>query len=95
MAYLITHFFEGGTEDQYRAVVAAAHPSDGSLPAGQRYHAAGPTEGGWLITAVWDDRESFETFVHDTLVPALQVTQGGFAGPPQERTAEVANLVTG
>jgi hypothetical protein len=93
MALLITHFFEGGTEDQYRKVVAKAHPAEG-LPAGQRYHAAGPTEGGWLIVAVWDSREAFDSFVHDTLVPVLQSTEGGFTAPPQERVAEVANLVT-
>jgi hypothetical protein len=94
MAYLITHFFEGGTEAQYRAVLDAAHPG-GALPPGQTYHAAGPTEGGWLIAAVWDSRGAFERFVSDTLMPVLQKTPGGFAGPPQERTAEVANLVVG
>ena len=26
MAFLITHFFEGGTEDQYKVVLDAAHP---------------------------------------------------------------------
>jgi hypothetical protein len=93
MAFLITHFYEGGTAEQYEAVLGAAHPG-GKLPAGQTYHAAGPTDGGWLIVAVWDSREVFETFLHDTLLPALQSGSGGFAGPPQERTAEVANLVT-
>jgi hypothetical protein len=93
MAFLITHFYEGGTESQYRAVLEAAHPG-GGLPPGQTYHAAGPTDGGWLIAAVWDSRAAFDTFLHDTLLPALQNVQGGFAGPPQERSAEVANLVT-
>jgi hypothetical protein len=93
MAFLITHFFEGGTEAQYRVILDAAHPG-GQLPAGQTYHAAGPTQGGWLIAAVWDSRESFDRFTNDTLVPVLQSTEGGFAGPPQERVAEIANLVT-
>jgi hypothetical protein len=48
-----------------------------------------------LIAAVWDSREAFETFLHGTLLPTLQNTSGGFAGPPQERTAEIASLVTG
>lgn len=95
MAFLITHFYEGGTEQQYKVVLDAAHPAGGGLPAGQVYHAAGPTEGGWLIAAVWDSRASFDTFVKDTLLPALHDTQGGFAGPPQEHTAEVTNLVVG
>lgn len=93
MAYLITHFYEGGTKEQYEAVVAAAHP-EGGLPPGQTYHAAGPTEGGWLVAAVWDSKGSCEKFVSETLLPALQNTSGGFAGPPQERNAEVANLLT-
>jgi hypothetical protein len=93
MAFLISHFYEGGTEQQYNAVLKAAHPG-GALPPGQTYHAAGPTEGGWLIAAVWDSRDAFATFLHEALLPALQSTEGGFAGPPQERTADVVNLVT-
>ena len=94
MAYLITHFFEGGTEAQYKAVVAAAHPANG-LPKGQTYHAAGPTEGGWLVAALWDSKASFDAFVKDALMPALQNTKGAFANPPQERACEVANMVSG
>ena len=41
MAYLITHFWPGATEAQYRATVAVVHPP-GGLPEGQLYHAAGP-----------------------------------------------------
>ena len=93
MAYLITHFFEGGTQEQYDRVVDVAHPA-GGLPPGQTYHAAGPTEGGWLVVAVWDSKESFDAFVSGTLLPTLQTTEGGLAGPPQERAAEVHNLVT-
>jgi hypothetical protein len=91
MAVLITHFSEGGTADQYQAVIDAAHPA-GGLPPGQSYHAAGPTDGGWLIAKVWDSEAAFDAFVHDTLLPALDDVDGGFAGPPQERTAEVSNL---
>jgi len=93
VAYLISHFYEGGTKDQYEAVLGAAHPG-GALPSGQTFHAAGPAEGGWLIVALWDSKESFDTLLHGSLLPALQKTSGGFAGPPQERSAEVANLVS-
>ena len=92
MAYLITHFYEGGTEEQYEALLGTAHPG-GALPAGQTYHAAGPTEGGWLIVAVWNSKDACDLFVSQTLMPALANVPGGFAGPPQERAAEVANLV--
>ena len=94
MAFLITHFYEGGTAEQYQVVLDAAHPAGGGLPAGQVYHAAGPTDGGWLIAAVWDSKDSFDKFLTETLLPKLHDVQGGFAGPPQERTAEIANLVT-
>ncbi|MGP0031801.1 MAG: hypothetical protein ACLPVF_14995 [Acidimicrobiales bacterium] len=92
MAYLITHFYEGGTPAQYQALLDAVHPA-GGLPRGQTYHAAGPTEGGWLIAAVWDSKDSFDRFLSETLMPALGNVSGGFAGPPEERKAEVANLV--
>ena len=39
MVYGIVHQFAGGTEGQYEASIAAVHPSDGSLPAGQLFHA--------------------------------------------------------
>ena len=92
MAYLLTHFWSGATEDQYRTMIAAVHPTNG-LPDGQTYHAAGPTEGGYLIAAVWDSKESADRFVNDVLLPSLPV-EGGFEGTPEERVAEVSNLQT-
>src|SRR2546423_13153685 len=51
MAYAIVHHFPGGTREQYEASIAAVHPSDGSLPEGQIFHAAGPSAGGWTVMA--------------------------------------------
>ena len=82
-----------GPPRKYDAVVEAVHPP-GALPAGQVYHAAGPTDGGWLIVAVWDSKATFDRFLSETLMPTLPKVTGGFAGPPQERTAEIANLMT-
>jgi hypothetical protein len=92
MSYLMTHFWPGGTEEQYRASLAAVHPPDG-LPDGQISHAAGPTQGGFLIAAVWDSKASADRFVSEKLRASMPV-QGGFEGPPEERTAEVSSLVT-
>lgn len=92
MAYLQTHFWPGGTEEQYRAMIEVLHPA-GGLPPGQRSHAAGPTEGGYLISVVWDSREQSEQFTNGKLLPALPV-EGGFAGAPKERVSEVAHLDT-
>ena len=83
----MTHFWPGGTEAQYRAPTAVVHPPDG-LPAGQLQHAAGPTDGGFLISVVWDSKDSADAFVSGTLMPAMPVA-GGFAGRPEERAAEV------
>ena len=56
-------------------------------------HAAGPTDGGFLIIAVWDSRESCDRFVQGTLMAKMPV-EGGFEGRPEERAAEVINLQT-
>ncbi|MCW2672163.1 MAG: hypothetical protein JWP14_752 [Frankiales bacterium] len=85
MAFGIVHFFPGGTKEQYEASVAAVHPSDGSLPQGQIFHAAGASPGGWTILAVHDSRESWEKFRDATLMPTMQAgIEGGFASQPEE-----------
>lgn len=91
MPYLISHFWPGGTEAQYRATVAAAHPASG-LPEGQVYHAAGPTEGGFQVVAVWNSKSDCDTFVREKLMAA--VIEGGLEGRPEERAAEVVNIET-
>ena len=94
MAYAIVHTFPGGTREQYEASLKAVHPDGGaSLPDGQLVHAAGPSEGGWTITAVHDSQESWERFRDETLMPAMQAgIDGGFAAPPQETAFTVQNL---
>lgn len=88
----IVHHFPGGSEAQYEASRAAAHPSDGSLPEGQLFHAAGPSADGWMILAIHESKESWEQFRDDTLMPLLQAgIDGGFDGPPQETSFEVHN----
>ena len=94
MAYAVVHQFKGGTKEQYEASIAAVHPADGSLPAGQVFHAAGPSAEGWTIVAVHDSQASWEAFRDSILLPHLeQGIEGGFAAPPEEVTFEVANLV--
>jgi hypothetical protein len=86
MTYLLTHFWPGATEAQYQATIEVVHPP-GGLPEGQLSHAAGQTEGGILILAVWDSKDSADRFVSETLIPALPI-EGGVEGRPEERTAE-------
>jgi hypothetical protein len=95
MAYGVIHQFAGGTEEQYRASVAAVHPSDGSLPEGQVFHAAGPTADGWIIVAIHDSKAGWEQFRDGTLMPKMQAgIDGGFAAPPTETGFEVVNQQT-
>jgi len=92
MSYLITHFFDGGTQEQYDAIIANAHPADGSLPPGQVHHFAGPTDGGFLVVALWESKEQNDAF-QEILRPVI----GGLddpPSPPQEHTAQVTNQVS-
>jgi predicted dienelactone hydrolase len=94
VAYGIVHQFPGGTKEQYEASMAAVHPSDGGLPAGQIFHAAGPSAGGWTVMAVHDSQESWEKFRDDILMPQMQQgIPGGFTTPPQETTVDVYKLM--
>ena len=93
MAFLTTNFFEGGTVDHYRVVLGAAHPN-GVLPTGQKFHFSGPTEGGWLVVAVWDSKESDDHLMSETLMPALSPVSGGFTGTPQRRDVEDVNIAS-
>lgn len=91
MAYLLTHFWPGGTEEQYQATLAAVtDAAGGERP--EKFHAAGPTDGGFLIAAAYDSKETSERFVQETLLPLLPI-EGGLVGTPQERGAEIVNAV--
>ena len=93
MAFGIVHHFPGGTREQYEASLAAVHPSDGSLPDGQIFHAAGSSNGGWTIMAVHDSKESWERFRDGILMPRLQQgIEGGFATPPQETEIDLQTV---
>ena len=95
MSYGIVHTFPGGTKEQYEASLAAVHPSDGSLPDGQIFHAAGPSADGWTIVAVHESQESWESFRDEILMPKMGAgIDGGFPAPPQETAFSVANLQT-
>jgi hypothetical protein len=95
MAYSVVHKFAGGTESQYRASVAAVHPSDGGLPPGQIHHTAGPTDDGWMIVAIHDSQQSWESFRDGTLMPRMQAgIDGGFAAPPEETGFEITSEVS-
>jgi len=92
--YGIVHHFPGGTKEQYEASIAALHPGKGRLPAGQIFHAAGASAGGWTVVAVHESKVSWEKFRNEILMPKMQKgIKGGFATPPQETAFEAYNLV--
>lgn len=92
MSYGVIHQFKGGTKQQYEASIAAVHPSDGTLPAGQLYHAAGPSMDGWTIVVVYDSKANWENFRDSVLMPRMQAgIKGGFAGPPEEMGFDIVN----
>jgi hypothetical protein len=93
--YAVIHFFPGGTREQYEASVATVHPGPDQLPAGQLYHAAGPSEGGFTITAVHDSQGSWEKFRDEVLMPKMQAgIEGGFTSTPVETAFPLVSLVT-
>jgi len=94
MAYGIVHHFPGGTKENYEASIAAVHPSDGSLPEGQVFHAAGPSADGWTILAVHESKESWERFRDGPLVPRMQQgIEGGFPTPPEETAIDLYKVM--
>jgi len=89
MAYLLTHFWPGGTEEQYRTTLAAVtDAAGGSRP--EKLHAAGPTDDGFLIAAVYGSKEDGDRFVNEVIMPLMPI-DGGLVGPPQARGAEIVN----
>jgi len=94
MGYGVIHFFPGGTKAQYEASVAAVHPGKDALPAGQIFHAAGATPGGWTVVAVHETKESWERFRDTILMPKFkQGIPGGFPTPPQETVFQAHKLL--
>jgi len=93
MAFAVIHHFPGGTEANYKASTGAVHPADG-LPAGQIFHAAGPSPDGWTIVAVHESKESWERFRDSVLVPRMQKgIADGFPTHPVETAIETHNIL--
>jgi hypothetical protein len=91
----IIHRFDGTTSDQYDNAVRAVHPNGGKgLPPGQLYHAAGPSEGAFVVVAMWDSEASWVKFRDETLLPGLATVENGPSSPPQETTFHVHNTVS-
>jgi hypothetical protein len=83
--------FDGGTQEQYDAVHSQVLNSSWP-PQGLIFHSAGPIEGGWGVIDFWESRAEFDTFIANTLQPALQqVGPDAFQGPPDIKEFPVHN----
>ena len=81
----ITHHFKGATAEQYENTVKVVHPDGGKgLPPGQTFHAAGPTDDGFIVVALWDSKASWEKFRDGTLLPGLATVENGPPSPPEQ-----------
>jgi hypothetical protein len=90
MTYVLTHFWPGGTEEEYQTTLAAAtKAAGGKIP--ELFHAAGPSDGGILIVGVYESKEVADRFIEETLMPLMPI-DGGLVGPPQAHGAEAIDL---
>jgi hypothetical protein len=86
--------FDGGTEDQYRAVHSHTLV-DQNPPEGLIFHSAGPIEGGWRIIDFWESRAAFDRFLESGFGPAAQeLGDRSFATPPDIEEFPVHNIIT-
>ena len=75
MAYAIVLVFEGVGEDKYWAVnekLGIGRDGKGNYPPGLLVHTGGPTPTGWMVTEVWDAKQSQTAFMEGRLGQALR-----------------------
>ena len=70
MRYGIRMELPGVTRDQYDGMHAHFAPMASSEP-GFVAHIAGPTEGGWYITEVWESKAEHERFMQEKVFPTM------------------------
>ncbi|MDR3372374.1 MAG: hypothetical protein P4L98_01480 [Ancalomicrobiaceae bacterium] len=90
MAYALTLVFEGVDEKGYLAVNALLGLSadgSGDWPAGILSHVAGPTPTGWIVSEIWDSKDSHQAFFAARLGSALA---GAHVAPPVQMVETVA-----
>jgi hypothetical protein len=91
----IIHRFKGGTIEGYENTIKVVHPDGGKgLPPGQTYHAAGPTDDGFVVVALWDSEATWVQFRDGTLLPGFAKVENGMPGPPEETTFQVHNSLS-
>jgi hypothetical protein len=93
MPHVISHFFPGGTVEQYEAAMIALNGTLGAIPDGQILHVAGPVPGGFHVIAVQETKESWDKFLTGTFAPIMgRGIPGGFTAPPTELEFEATHF---
>ena len=93
MAVGVVLEFQDATLDQYDQVVEKMgfRPGGPAAPGGM-FHWVTKTDGGFRVTDVWTDRETFEKFAQEQIGPYSQ--EAGITSPPQITFYEVYNYLT-
>ena len=91
MAIAIVFEVPGAGAEEYDAVMEGLGHRGRCIP-GRLYHAAGPSEEGWMVVDIWESREEFEDFLAEKLLPVARKV-GFFASLPRFFT--VYNVVEG
>ena len=85
--------FPGGTEQQYKALIAEMGAGHTDQPE-RILFAAGPVPEGWQIVQVWEDPAGLERLAAEHLRPAMAtIGDRGFPNPPAMVRFEVKDLV--
>jgi hypothetical protein len=73
--------FADATQEQYDAVHGHMN-LERDPPSGLIFHCAGPIEGGWGVTDVWESRQAFDRFASERLAP--NIAERTDEGPAQQ-----------
>jgi hypothetical protein len=71
MAVVLVAEIRGMTKTQYDQAIAQVRDQLRQAP-GFMGHAAGPMEGGYRVTELWNSREECERFMQQTIMPMAQ-----------------------
>ena len=93
VAYLITHFFEGGTKSRSRAIIGIERIRNRTFPPARPAMLPG-RRGGWLVVARWDSKVACDTFVDHTPLPVpCGPRRAPLAGPPRSGQARSWSVI--
>jgi hypothetical protein len=70
MAVLITDELPGMTREMYEGLHAVLEGPTSTAP-GFILHAAGPVDGGWQVTELWESQQARDAFFAEHVVPLM------------------------